>query len=160
MGHDWLNGCHAIFFHDVSYVFVAFVIIEDFFEYRAIQVISSSISLNGYGAPLGDPSGRRSSAIKRKDTWKRVQSDDNDILRRNLTSPKNITPSVISLSGVVKPSQFMWMCVLLILYLKYISRIPEPSTVLRTQFIFTRKSWFYPRILEAIFRSILLSWSS
>ena len=39
LGHDWMYGCHAIFFHDVSYVFVAFEIIEDFFEYGAIQVL-------------------------------------------------------------------------------------------------------------------------
>ena len=38
-----MYGCHAIFFHDVSYVFVAFEIIEDFFEYRAIQVLSDEI---------------------------------------------------------------------------------------------------------------------
>ena len=38
LGHDWMYGCHAIFFHDVSYVFVAFEIIEDFFEYRVVQV--------------------------------------------------------------------------------------------------------------------------
>ena len=36
VGHDWMYGCHTIFFHGVSYVFVAFEIIEDFFEYRAI----------------------------------------------------------------------------------------------------------------------------
>ena len=36
VGHDWMYGCHTIFFHGVSYVFIAFEIIEDFFKHRAI----------------------------------------------------------------------------------------------------------------------------
>ena len=43
VGHHWIYGCHAIFFHDLSYVFVAFEIIEDFFEYREMQVLSDEI---------------------------------------------------------------------------------------------------------------------
>ena len=39
VGHDWIYVCHAIFFHGVSYVFVAFEIIKDFFEHGAIQVV-------------------------------------------------------------------------------------------------------------------------
>ena len=44
VGQDWMYGCHAIFFHGVSYVFVAFEIIEDFFEYWAIQVLLDEIN--------------------------------------------------------------------------------------------------------------------